>query len=284
MVPFAAGGDADVFARRIGEASRDKLGQAILVENRVGGAGLTMWPALTSAAPDGYTLAFIAITQAQLPALFKIFPADWYRMITPVMLTYKSVVLVLGSAASPAKTFGEVLAYARANPDKLNVGVVGRFLPGDLLQQMAGIRLHDISYKGVADANTALLANDIQVLFGNLGFAKPYIDAKRIIPLATLSATRSAYMPDVPAVSEYVPGYDAPSWMAIIGPSGLAPDVVAKLSDVFGAAFKTPELRKFSQDLGVEVVTATPEETARYLESETRKWTKAAQDAHVEAQ
>ena len=284
LVPFLAGGDVDIFARLVSEQWRDSLGQPAIVENRAGGGGLVAFPVLTAAAPDGYTVGYFVYTMSQLPAMFKALPQDWYKQITPITITHTSPVALVGSNKAPFKNLAELLRYAKANPGKTNVGAVGRGLFIDLFQQLAGIELTQVPYKGAADLQTAVVAGDIDLAPLSLSFAKNLQDSGRAVPVVVLTAKRNALLPSVSAAGELVPGYQQDNWFGFIGPPGMPKPVVNKIYQATSAALKTPLIQKNIQDNSSEVVNMPPDEMGKFIEEDTKKWVAVGKRAKIDPQ
>ncbi|CAN5603541.1 tripartite tricarboxylate transporter substrate binding protein BugE [soil metagenome] len=283
IVPYAPGGDADVFTRRVADKLKDYLGQPGIVENRPGALTLIAWQALTSAPPDGYTVLMINHAQALAPAISKSFPEDWYKHVTPLVRTHATVGAFVTGPQAPFKTLDGLIAYAKANPGKVNAGVVGKSIDVPNLTAAAGINVTLIPYKGITDINNALMANEIQLTSNSLGFAKPLAQAGRMVPLAVGTPKRNPEFPDLPAVAETFPGFTSGYWFGFVAPAGTPAPVADKLGKALLAVIATPELQKYFQDQIALTIATGPQETAAFLEAETRRVLKVAREANITA-
>ena len=281
ICPYPPGGDADVFSRKIADKLKELLGQPGIVENRPGGAGLIAWQALTASPPDGHSLLLINFTQAAAPALFKSFPADWYRQVTPLVRTHENGSILLANPKAPFKTLDEMLAYAKANPGKINIGVVGRQVEMTRFAKLAGIDLTQVPYKGIAEINTALISGDLHLSFNSIGFSRQLVASGRVVPLAVGTTQRNAAMPDLPAIEERVPGFRYSYWFGFVAPGKTPAPVADKLGQALLAAVKSPEFAPYFREQLSTVIAAGPKETAEFMESETRVLMSAAREANI---
>src|SRR5271168_3018351 len=231
FVPYAAGGGVDILARTLGDVVAKAWGQTVVVENRPGAGGVVASQALVSSAPDGYTLIVVASGHATNPFLYPKIPYDTFKDFTPISLLASSPNILLVRADSPFKTLADVIAQAKAKPGGLSFGHAGNgtstHLAGELLKKLAGIDISAISYKGGAPAINDLLGGQIAMSFNNAPEALGQLDAGTLRALAVTTASRSPFLPDVPAIAETVPGYDTEVWWGLLGPAGMAPDLVA---------------------------------------------------------
>jgi tripartite-type tricarboxylate transporter receptor subunit TctC len=277
VVPFAPGGGTDITARYVATRLFDKLGQPVVVDNRAAAAGVVGADVVAKAAPDGYTVLVVSVTFVISSALQKGLPYDGRRDFAPITLLISSPLGLLLHPTVPAKTVKELVAHARANPGKLNYGSSGAgsiaHLSTELFNSMAGVKMTHVPYKGVAAYTTAQLGNEIQVGMSNLFSTMPHWKAGRLRLLAHAGAQRIDAMPDVPTIAESgVPGYEAIIWYGFMAPAKTPRPVVQTLYREIHAIAASPEARKLFASQGNDVVASTPEDFARTIEIESRKW------------
>jgi tripartite-type tricarboxylate transporter receptor subunit TctC len=285
VVCFAAGGPNDVTARLIGQYLSDYLGQNFVIENRVGAGGNVGMEFALAAPPDGYTIAFAGPNNAINATLYEKLPFDFIHDSVPVAGTMRLTNVMEANLDLPVKNLAEFIAYAKARPGKLNFasGGVGTSLHlcGELLKAMAGIDLIHVPYRGSAPALTDLLAGRVQVLFDNIPGAMGQIKAGKVRPLGVTAAQRVAALPDVPAMAETVPGYEASVWYGIAAPRGTPPEIVAKLNQAVNAVLADPKLQARLHELGGDPMPMTPDEFGQLVASETEKWAKVIRSADI---
>ena len=284
IVPFAPGGDTDVVARKIGEQFQAKLGQPAIIDNRPGAGGLIGFNALTSSEADGHTIAFLISLMDSFPALFKAWPADWYTKISPITKTHSSFLVLATNPQVPAKTLAEFISYAKANPTKVNIGAPSGSLDIYMFKQMAKLEIPIITYKGAIPAQTANLANEVQMTVESIRSAKSLFESGRLVPLAIAAPQRNALMPGVPTAAETLPGFESTFFYAMVAPAGTPRSVVGKLNEAIGAIVKMPDMQKWSTEVAYIPTTSTSEELGKIYEEETRKWLQVAKGAGIEAQ
>jgi tripartite-type tricarboxylate transporter receptor subunit TctC len=285
IVSFAAGGPNDTVARILGQYLSDHLGQQFIIENRVGAGGNIGMQAALAAAPDGYTIAFVGPNNAINAALYEKLPFDFIRDSVPVAGTMRLTNVMDVNLSVPANTVAEFIAYAKANPGKINFasGGVGTspHLSGELLKAMAGIDLVHVPYRGTAPALTDLLAGQVQVLFDNLPGSIGHIRSGRIRALGVTAAKRVSALPEVPTIGETVPGYEASVWYGISAPSGTPAEIVETLNRAVNAVLAQPNVQARLAELGGEAMPMTPAEFGQLIADETEKWRKVIRDAHI---
>jgi tripartite-type tricarboxylate transporter receptor subunit TctC len=285
IVCFAAGGPNDVTARLIGQYLSEYLGQNFVIENRVGAGGNVGMEIALKAPPDGYTIAFTGPNNAINATLYEKLAFDFIRDSVPVAGTMQLTNVLEVNLDLPVKNVAEFIDYAKANPGKVNyaTGGVGTSLHmcGELLKSMAGIDLVHVPYRGTAPALTDLLAGRVQALFDNIPGAMGQIKGGKLRPLGVTAAKRVAALPDVPAIGETVPGYEADVWYGISVPRGTPPEIVAKLNSAVNAVLANPKLKARMQELGGEPMPMTPEGFGKLVADETQKWAKVIRSANI---
>jgi tripartite-type tricarboxylate transporter receptor subunit TctC len=288
IVSFAAGGPNDTIARVVGQYLSDHLGQQFIIENRVGAGGNIGMQAALAAAPDGYTIAFVGPNNAINAALYEKLPFDFIRDSVPVAGTMRLTNVMDVNLSVPANTVAEFIAYAKANPGKINFasGGVGTspHLSGELLKAMAGIDLVHVPYRGTAPALTDLLAGQVQVLFDNLPGSIGHIRSGRVRALGVTAGRRVSALPEVPTIGETVPGYEASVWYGISAPSRTPAEIVETLNRAVNAVLAQPNVQTRLHELGGEAMPMTPAEFGKLIADETEKWRKVIRAAHIKAE
>ena len=285
VVAYPAGGAVDIVTRVLAEKLTTALGQPVIVDNKAGAGGLIGSDSVAKAAPDGYTLLMGTVSShAIAPAVYRKMPYDAQTDFAPVSLVASTPYVITVNPAVPAKTLRELIAYAKANPDKLNFGSSGTgttpHLAGELFNTMAGTRISHIPYKGSAPMLSDLLAGQVQVAFDNT--AIPSIKAGKLRGLAITGPVRLAAVADIPtAVEAGLPGYEAVGWMGLYAPRGTPGPLRAQLAAAVAKAAATPEFMAKMESLGFQAKTGTPAELDAYLKTEQTKWAKVVKDASV---
>ena len=289
IVPFAAGGVADLLPRAVGQKLSEKWGQPVIVENKTGASGNIGMAEGARAAADGYTLVLAPTGNLTVnPFLFKL-PFDTQKDFTPITVLASSPNVLAVHPSVPAKTFAELVAYAKANPGKLNFASPGEgsgaHLAGELLNIEAGITAVHVPYKGIAPAVTDLVGGQVQMMFAGISTVLPHIKAGRLVPVAIASPQRNPQLPDVPTVAESgLSGFDVTSWYGIIVRSGTPPQVVQKLHRDIVEALKQEDVRARLAGLGLEPIGNTPEAFERMIAAESRKWSDIVRKANIQPQ
>ena len=288
FVPYSAGGGVDILARTLGDVVSRQWGQSVVVENRPGAGGVVASQALVTSAPDGYTLIVVASGHATNPFLYPKIPYDTFKDFTPISLLASSANILLVRADSPFKTLGDMIAQARAKPGSLSFGHAGNgtstHLAGELLKKLARIDIDAISYKGGAPAINDLLGGQIPMSFNNTPEASGQLEAGTLRALAVTTASRTRFLPNVPAISETVPGYDTEVWWGLLGPAGMPPDLVAKLSRDFVAALNTELVRERLAKLGASPIGSSPQQFDARIRAEYEKWGPIIEAAGLQAE
>jgi tripartite-type tricarboxylate transporter receptor subunit TctC len=280
VVPFAAGGSVDTLARTIGPKLADALGQQIVVDNRPGGNGDIGMLIVAKSAPDGYTilLGYIA-NLAIAPSLYAKMPYDPVGDYVPVTQIATSPNVLTAHPSVPAKTLKELIALAKAKPGAVNFASTGvasvGHLTGELLNNLAGMKMTHVPYKGGGQAIIDLVGGHVQVMFSGFSAAMPHIKSGKIRPLAVTGARRSPALADVPTIAEQgFPGVEATAWYGVLTPAGAPQPVVARLHGEIVRILKLPDVVQRLDALGFELVGSTPEQFSAYIRSETSKWEK----------
>jgi len=285
IVSFSAGGANDTVARIIGQYLSDHLGQQFIIENRVGAGGNVGMESALSSAPDGYTIAFVGPNNAISATLYEKLPFDFIRDSVPVAGTMRLTNVMVVNPAVPANNVAEFIAYAKANPGKINFasGGVGTspHLSGELFKAMTGVNLVHVPYRGGAPALTDLLAGQVQVLFDNLPGPIGHIRTGRVRALGVTASKRVDSIPDVPTIGETVPGYEATVWYGIAAPKGTPPEIVEKLNQAVNVVLANPKLQIRLAELGGEAMPMTPAEFGKLVADETEKWAKVVKFAGI---
>jgi tripartite-type tricarboxylate transporter receptor subunit TctC len=288
IVSFAAGGPNDTIARILGQYLSEQLGQQFIIEDHVGAGGNIGMQDVLAAAPDGYTIGFVAPNNAINQTLYANIPFDFVHDSTPIAGTMKLANVMDVNIDFPAKTLAEFIAMAKAQPGKINFasGGVGTspHMSGELLAIMTGIKLTHVSYRGTGPAMTDLLGGQIPVLFDNLPGSMPQIKAGRIRALGVTTKERVASIPDVPTIGETVPGYEVSVWFGISGPKGMPSEIVGKLNAAVNAVLANPKLKERFHDLGGEPMPMSPAEFGKLIADETAKWAKVVKSAGLKVE
>jgi tripartite-type tricarboxylate transporter receptor subunit TctC len=278
VVGFAAGGGADIMARLIGQALSEKLGQQIVVDNRPGAATNIATEVVARAAPDGYTLLLANSPNSINATLYDNLSFDFMRDIVPVASIGRVPLVMVVNSAFPAKTVPEFIAYAKANPGKVNMGSGGNGAPdhmsGELFKAMAGVGILHVPYRGVAPAIADLLGGQVQVIFGTMPAVIALIKSGKLRALAVTTAARSDQLPDVPAIGEFVPGYEASQWYGIGAPKGTPAEAIERLNRETNAVLADPKMQARLAELGASVLPGSPADFGKLLADETAKWAK----------
>jgi tripartite-type tricarboxylate transporter receptor subunit TctC len=289
IAPFAPGGGTDISARILAEGLTRVLGQTVVVDNRPG-AGSTLGTELAArATPDGYTLLLGNISMAFNAALYRKLGYDVVRDFAPISLVTDQPNILVAHPSLPAKTLGEFVALARAQPGKHTYGSAGTgsgtHLAMELLLLSQKMDLVHVPFKGTGPALTALLGNQISVLFSTYASALPHVKAERLRAYAVTSPKRTATLPDVPTVAESgVAGYEYSTWYGLLAPAGVPAPILAQLSKATVAVLNTPEVRERYLSQGMDPVPTTPAEFGKLIRAETAKWTKVVQAAKIPLQ
>ncbi len=287
IVPFSAGGVADLLPRLVGAKLAEKWGQPVVVENKVGASGNIGMAAGAAAEPDGYTLVLAPAGNLTVnPTLFHNLPFDTYRDLAPVTLLAESPNLLVINPAVPARSFQDFVAYAKANPGKLNFASPGAgsgaHLAGELLNLDAGIHAVHVPYKGIAPAVNDLLGGTVQMMFAGISTVIQHVRNGKLVALAIAGPHRSPELPEIPTVAESgLPGFDVTSWYGIVVRAGTPPAVIDKIQRDIAEALRDPGVKAKLAALGLEPVGDTPAEFGKVIQSESRKWGDIVKKANI---
>ena len=277
VVPFAAGGPADIYARVVGEKLQGALGQSFVVENRPGGGAIVGTDAVAKSAPDGYTLLMMSNTHTVNESLFREKPYQLLRDLVPVAPINSSDLLMVVHPSVPASTLAEFIALAKSKPGGLNYASSGPGTPyhmaGELFKAMAGVDLVHVPYKGSSGARTDILGGQVHMMFDAITTMAPNVRAGKLKALGSSGKQRSTVLPEVPTVSEAgVPGYDAVIWLGIMAPAGTPRPIVERLNAEITKVTAAPELREAWAKQGAAAMAMNPEEFARFMREDIEKW------------
>jgi tripartite-type tricarboxylate transporter receptor subunit TctC len=278
VVPYPAGGPLDAVARLLGQKVSESVKQPVVVENKAGAGGNIGADYVAKAAPDGYTILMGAVaTHAINPTLYASIPYDPVRDFIPVTQVASTPNVLVVNPSIPASSVKEFIAYAKANPGKLNFGSGSTgsagHLAGELFKSMAGVQMTHIPYKGAAPAMQDLIAGQVQLMFDNLASSLAQVRAGKVKALAVTTAKRSPLAPDLPTIAESgLPGFDINTWFGIFAPANTPRDIVDRLHNEFANALAAPDVREKMLNLGAEPVSSTPEQFAAYIRAEAAKY------------
>jgi tripartite-type tricarboxylate transporter receptor subunit TctC len=285
IVAAAPGGGNDIVARLIGQWLSERLGQQFIIENRPGGGGNIGTEAVVRAASDGYTLLLVTAANAINATLYGNLNFNFLRDIAPVAGIMRVPEVMVVNPSVPAKTIPEFIAYAGANPGKINMASGGNGTPshvaGELFKMMAGVDLIHVPYRGLSPALTDLLGGQVQVVFGALTSSIEYIKADKLRALAVTTAMRWPILPDIPTMSEFLPGYEASQWFGIGAPRSTPAEIIGKLNQDMNAALVDPRIKARLADLTGTVLPGSPSDFGTLIAEEIEKWAKVIKSAGI---
>jgi tripartite-type tricarboxylate transporter receptor subunit TctC len=278
VVGYAAGGPTDIAARVIGQWLSERLGQQFVIENRPGATGNIGTEAVVNAAPDGYTLLVVAASNAINTTLYQKLSFLFHRDTAPVAGIIRVPNVLEVTPSFPAHTVPEFIAYAKANPGKINFASGGngtsQHVSGELFKMMAGVDMLHVPYRGSAPALTDLIAGHVQVMFDAVSSSIAYIRAGQVRALAVTTATRLEALPDLPTVGDFVPGYEASAWFGVCAPKNTPAEIIDRLNRAINAGLADPGLKARLADLGGTPLPGTPADFGKLILAETEKWAK----------
>jgi tripartite-type tricarboxylate transporter receptor subunit TctC len=285
VVGYPAGGSTDITARIVGQFLSEKLGQQFIIENKPGAGNNIATEHVINSAPDGYTLYLVNPANAVNTSLYPKLSFAFLRDMLPVAGIMRVPNVMEVHPSVPAKTVAEFIAYAKANPNKINWATSGNgtsvHLSGELFQLMTGIKMTHVPYRGSTPALTDMIAGTVHVMFDNMPSSLPHIKADKLRALGVTTAKRSDALPDVPTVAETVPGYEASAFFGMGAPKGTPPDVIAVLNKAVNEALNDPKVKPRLVDLGGMFIAGTPEDFGKVCTQETEKWAKVVKEANV---
>jgi tripartite-type tricarboxylate transporter receptor subunit TctC len=283
IIGYAPGGSADITARLMAQWLTERLGQLFIVEGRPGGGTNIATELVVRAPADGYTLLVVAPANAINASLYDKLNYNFVRDIMPVagLIRFPNVMEV--NPAVPARTVPEFIAYAKANPGKLNMASSGNgstiHVSGELFKMMTGVSMTHVPYKGAAPALADMVGGQVQVMFDNIPTSIEFIKAGKLRPLAVTTATRSAVLPDLPTVGDFLPGYEASSWYGIGAPRGTNTEIVDKLNKEINTILADPKTKARFAELSASVLVGSPADFGKHVADETEKWAKVVRFA-----
>lgn len=285
IVGFAAGGPNDILARLMGQWLSERLGQPFVIENRPGAGSNIATETVVRAPPDGHTLLLVGSPNATNATLYKKLNFIFIRDIAPIAGLMRGALVMVVHPSVPAMTLPEFISYAKANPDKLSYGSGGiggiTHITPELFKMMAGVNMVHVPYRGVAPALTDLLGGQVQVLFANPAQSIQHIRASKLHALAITTATRLEALPDIPAIGEFVPGYEASSVFGLGAPKDTPGEIIDKLNQETNAALVNPKFKSRLADLDGGVLGGSPADFRKIIVEETEKWGKVVKFANI---
>jgi len=285
VVGFAPAGGNDIVARLMGHWLSERTGQQFIIDNKPGAATNIATEFVANAAPDGYTLLLIGVTGAINQTFYDNLSFNFGRDIQPIAGIMSIPLYIAVNPAVPARTLPEFIAYAKANPAKVNLGSAGigsvGHLSGELFNMMTGTHLVHVPYRGNGPALAGLLGGEVQVVFPTPPSSIEFIRTGKLRGLATTGATRAAALPDMPTVAEFVPGFETSAWYGIGGPKGMPADVVDRIGREINAGLADPRMQEKFADLGGIPMPLAPAELTRLIADETEKWAKVIRKANL---
>jgi tripartite-type tricarboxylate transporter receptor subunit TctC len=283
IIGYTPGGSADLTARLFAQWLSERLGQSFVVESRPGAGTNIATEAVVNAAPDGYTLLLVAPANAINASLYDKLNHNFMRDVAPIAGVNRFVNVMEVNPSVPVKSVPEFIAYAKANPGKLNMASSGNgstiHVSGEPFKMMAGVNLVHVPYRGGAPALTDMIGGQVQVMFDNIPTSIEYIRAGKLRPLATTGTTRSHLLPDTPTVSEFLPGYEASAWYGIGAPKRTPPEIIDKLNSAVNAILADPAVKLRMADIGATLLPGSPVEFGKFVADETDKWAKVVKFA-----
>jgi len=285
IVPFPAGGPSDILARLTGQSLSERMGVPFVIENRSGASGNIGTQAVVGAPADGYTLLFVAAPNAINATLYPNLGFNFVRDIAPVASIARGALIMLVAPSFAAKTVPDFIAYAKATPGTINMASAGNGTPphvaGELFKAMAGVDMLHVPYRGVAPAITDLLGGQMQVLFDPVPSSIEYVRTGKLRALGVTTAQRSEFLPDVAAIGEFVPGYEASTWFGAGAPRDTPPEIIRTLNSEINAILAYPTMRARLADVGASVFTGSPVDFKKHILDEIDKWATVVRFAGV---
>src|SRR5882724_6261409 len=288
IVGYPAGGSTDIMARLVGARLSERLGQQFVIENKPGAGNNIGTSEVVRAAPDGYTILLVNPANAINATLYVKLSFNFLRDIAPVAGIARVPNIMTVHPSVPAKTVAEFIAYAKANPGKVNMASSGNgtsvHLSGELFMSLTGVKMQHVPYRGSAPAMTDMLAGQVQVIFDNMPSVLPHIKSGALRALAVTTAARSPELPDVPTVGETVKDYEASAWFGVGAPKGTPKEIIEKLNHEVNAIIQEPAMKQRLAELGGVPIVATPDAFGKIIADETAKWEKVVTFAGIKVE
>jgi tripartite-type tricarboxylate transporter receptor subunit TctC len=288
IVPAAAGGQNDILARLMGQWLSERLGQPVIIDNRPGAGQNIGTEAVVRAPPDGYTLLMVGVPNAINASLYDKLNFNFIRDIAPIATLIHGPLVMVVNPSVPAKTVPEFIAYAKANPRKINMASAGNgttsHVAGEKFKMMAGVDMAHVPYRGGGPALTDLLGGQVQVSFVSMIASIEYIRADKLRPLGVTTTTRLEALPDISTVGEYVPGYEASAWLGIAAPKNTPAGVIDRLNTEINAGLADPKIKARLADLGGTVFSSSPAEFSQFIAAEIQNWGKVIRETNIKAE
>jgi tripartite-type tricarboxylate transporter receptor subunit TctC len=287
IAPFPPGGSIDLAARLIGQWLTERLGQQVVIENKGGAGGNVGSEAALNSPPDGYTLLLCSVANAISATLYDKLNYNFHE-VAPVAAISRAPNVMVINPSIPANTVPEFIAYAKANPDKINMASSGVgtsiHMSGELFKLMTGVSMQHVPYRGSAPMLTDLLAGQVQIAFDNLQPSLPHIKAGKLRALAVTTATRSEALPDLPTVGDFVPGYEASTWNGVCAPKGAPAEIVDRLNREINAGLADPTVKARLAEMGAWVLPGSSADCGKLIADEIEKWAKVIRAGNIKAE
>jgi tripartite-type tricarboxylate transporter receptor subunit TctC len=288
IVGFAPGGATDIMARLIGQWLSERLGQQFVIENRPGAGSNIGTEAVVNAAPDGYTLLVVTSVNAINATLYEKLNFNLIRDVAPVASIHREPFVMEVNPSVPVKTVPEFIAHAKANPGKINMASAGigsgNHVAGELFKMMTGVNLVHVPYRGAGPALVDLLGGQVQVMFATMSSSIEYVRAGKLRALAVTTSTRSPVLPDIPTVTEIVPGYESSFWTGVGAPKNTPAEIVDRLNKEINAALADSKMKARLAELGATALPGSPADFGKLIAEETEKWGKVVKFAGIKAE
>ena len=288
IAPFPPGGSIDITARLIAQWLSERLSQQVVVENRPGAGGNIGSEAAVTASPDGYTLLLCSVANAISATLYDKLNYNFARDVAPVAAISRAPNVMVVHPSVPANTVPEFIAYAKANPAKINMASSGVgtsiHMSGELFKFMTGVNMQHVPYRGSAPMLTDLLAGQVQIAFDNLQPSIPHIRAGKLRALAVTTATRSDVLPELPTVGDFVAGYEASTWNGVCAPRDTPAEIVDKLNREINAGLADPKVKAQLGEMGASVLRGSPADCGKLIADEIEKWGKVIRAANIKVE
>jgi tripartite-type tricarboxylate transporter receptor subunit TctC len=287
IAPFPPGGSVDLTARLTGQWLSERLGQQVVIENRGGAGGNVGSEAALTSPPDGYTLLLCSVANAISATLYEKLGYN-FREVAPIAGISRAPNVMVVHPSVPAKSVPEFIAYAKANPGKVNMASSGIgtsiHMSGELFKLLTGVDMQHVPYRGSAPMLTDLVAGQVQVAFDNLQPSIPHIKAGKLRALAVTTATRSEALPDLPTIGDFVPGYEASTWNGVVAPKGTPTDIVTRLNREINAGLADSTLKARLAEMGARATPGSPADAGKLIAEEIEKWAKVVRAGNLKAE